>query len=240
MLLPERIANLPVVQQIDTEALIGVVFTQSPSRSYSEAIAFAKKARVYGEIRFEKKLIHYAVFGRDKTQASLAIAVTNAVKAWKDTKFFAHSRLLSQNQRVEEVLRCYLDSLEVADPKSYCHGVFRHLSEKYMNGVMSNAVDKIRRSILVSRVPILAKFGFVSRKTSIQPDRYLIPCRMLHGFVEYALFRDALKSPTENDLKSLAVKRGSYWCPHFRASNFRKLADTNLNESDEHHTLEQS
>lgn len=74
------------------------------------------------------KLFHCAVFGMDKAQASCAVMVIEAVKNWKHTRIFARGRVLERHYNVVEVLRCYLNSLEVADQKAHCHFLYRDLS----------------------------------------------------------------------------------------------------------------
>lgn len=52
-------------------------------------------------------------------------------------------------------------------------------------------------------------------------DRHLIPCRMLQGFTQ-ELVRDRVAS-AKDSINALAVRRGSFWCPHFDPSNFGRL-----------------
>lgn len=51
--------------------------------------------------------------------------------------------------------------------------------------------------------------------------RYLVPCRMIQGFV-----REVVRNPVagpEDSIKAAAVRRGSFWCPHFDPKKFQSL-----------------
>lgn len=183
-----RITSLIDSQNASAQNLIGVAFPKSTSRSYDVTVDLSKKATVYGEITLGKKLFHCAVFGLDKTQASYAIMVLEAVKNWKHTRIFARGRVLERHCNVVEVLKCYLNSLESADRNAHCHFVYRDLA-----------------------------FYQLGKETS----RYRIPCRMLQGFTQEVV-RDRLTSESDA-IQALAVRRGSFWCPHFAPGDFGKL-----------------
>lgn len=125
---PARITSLLDSQKVSVQNLIGVAFPKSSSRSYAVTVAHAKNATAYGEIIIGDKLFHCAVFGLDKAQASYATMVLEAVKDWKHTRIFARGRVLEQHYNVVEVLRCYLNSLEVVDQNAHCHFVYRDLA----------------------------------------------------------------------------------------------------------------
>lgn len=52
-------------------------------------------------------------------------------------------------------------------------------------------------------------------------EKYLVPCRMLQGFTQ-ELVRDELAAPKDM-VHAGAVRRGSFWCPHFEPSIFGKI-----------------
>ena len=125
---PARITSLIDSQKASAQNLIGVAFPKSSSRSYAVTVAHAKNATAYGEVTIGDKLFHCAVFGLDKAQASYATIVLEAVKNWKHTRIFARGRVLDRHYNIVEVLKCYLNSLEVADRTAHCHFVYRDLA----------------------------------------------------------------------------------------------------------------
>jgi|GEM_PF-4261322 len=185
---PARITSLIDSQEASTQNLIGVAFPKSSSRSYAVTVAHAKNATAYGEVTIGDKLFHCAVFGLDKTQASYATMVLETVKNWKHTRIFARGRVLERHYNVVEVLKCYLNSLELADQKAHCHFVYRDLS---------------------------------SVRLGKEANRHLIPCRMLQGFTQEVV-RDRV-ADSKNSIQALAVRLGSFWCPHFDPSYFEHL-----------------
>lgn len=187
---PERITSFIDSQNLSVKNLIGVAFSKSSSRSYSTTVALARNATTYGELSIGNTLFHCAVFGLDKTQASYAVMVIDAVKNWKQTKIFAQGRLLERHYNVTETLKCYLNSLESRDKKAHCHFVYRDLA--------------------------FFQFGK-------EVDRHLIPCRMLQGFAQ-EVTRDQVAKP-EDAMHALAIRQGSFWCPHFDPSLFKKLSE---------------
>jgi hypothetical protein len=52
-------------------------------------------------------------------------------------------------------------------------------------------------------------------------EQYLVPCRMLQGFTQ-ELVRDEIAAPKDR-VHAAGVRRGSFWCPHFDASGFKKI-----------------
>lgn len=54
-------------------------------------------------------------------------------------------------------------------------------------------------------------------------EKYLVPCRMLQGFTQ-ELVRDELATPKDM-VHAAAVRRGSFWCPHFDSTAFQKVLD---------------
>lgn len=52
-------------------------------------------------------------------------------------------------------------------------------------------------------------------------EKYLVPCRMLQGFTQ-ELVRDELATPKDM-AHAAAVRRGSFWCPHFDSAGFAKV-----------------
>lgn len=191
-----RIASLTDSQKASSQNLIGVAFPKSSSRSYATTVALAKNANGYGEINVGDKLFHCAVFGFDKAQASYAVMVLEAAKNWKHTRIFARGRILERHYNVVEVLKCYLNSLEVSDRKAHCHFVYRDLA--FLN------------------------FGK-------EADRHLIPCRVLQGFTREVV-QDRV-GDTSDAILSLAVRRGSFWCPHFDPSAFGKIEEAKVSEA---------
>lgn len=116
-------------QKESVEGLIGVIFSKSRSSNYEVTVAIAKTAKLYGETTIGKAILHYAVFGRDKSEASKAVAVISAVKDWKNTKLFARGRLLERHYNVDAVLKCYLNSLEIENHEAHCHFIYDDMAD---------------------------------------------------------------------------------------------------------------
>jgi hypothetical protein len=188
---PARNTNLVNPEADSSQNLIGVIFANSKSPSYAVTVELARSAKAYEESTIGGRLYHRVVFGLDKSEASRAVAVIDAVQAWKGTRLFARGRLLERHYNVVDTLRCYLNSLEVKDAKSHCHFVYRDL------------------------VSMFAK-----------SETYLIPCRMLKGFTREPVRSQA--SDPKDAIQAAAVRRGSFWCPHFDPSKFTKIQDKNL------------
>lgn len=187
---PARITSLIDSQNASSKNLIGVAFPKSTSRSYLVTVDLAKNAAAYGEITIGDKLFHCAVFGMDKTQASYAVMVLEAVKNWKHTRIFARGRILERHYNVVEVLKCYLNSLESSDHKAHCHFIYRDV----------------------------AFFRLGS-----EAEKHRIPCRMLQGFTR-ELVHDRVVGPIKA-VQALAVRHGSFWCPHFEPSEIAPLGE---------------
>lgn len=64
----------------------------------------------------------------------------------------------------------------------------------------------------------LGNFRFGQR--TAPEDRHLIPCRMLQGFTQHTVV-DNVSTP-EDAITALAIRRGSFWYPHFDASAYKK------------------
>ena len=58
-----------------------------------------------------------------------------------------------------------------------------------------------------------------------EADSYLVPCRMLQGFVQDVI-RDPVASG-QHMIKAAAVRRGCFWCPNFDKTKFKKLKPEN-------------
>lgn len=181
-------------QKESVEGLIGVIFSKSRSSKYEIAVAIAKTAKLYGEMKIGKTILHYAVFGKNKAEASKAVAVVGDVKDWKNTKLFARGRLLERHYNVDAVLKCYLNSLEIENCEAHCHFIYDD---------MADAIT----------IPMQVH------------GRYRVPCRMIQGFV-----REVVRNPVagpEDSIQSAAVRRGSFWCPHFDPRKFQAITQEN-------------
>lgn len=181
-------------QKESVEGLIGVIFSNSRSSNYEVTVAIAKTAKLYGETTVGKTILHYAVFGRDKSETSKAVAVIGAVKDWKNTKLFARGRLLERHYNVDAVLKCYLNSLEIENYEAHCHFIYDDMA------------DAITFPMQVH-------------------GRHRVPCRMIQGFV-----REVVRNPVagpEDSIQAAAVRRGSFWCPHFDPKKFQSLTQEN-------------
>jgi hypothetical protein len=150
---PVRITALSQPEAASAKNLIAVAFPKSPSKSYEMVVDLAKKALSYDEVTLGNKMFHCAVFGKDKSQASNAIIVIDAVKDWKQTRIFVRGRILERHYNVVETLRCYLDSLESLDPKAYCNFVYTDLADEFS----------------LFNIPV--------------KGTYFVPCRKLEGFM---------------------------------------------------------
>lgn len=188
---PTQNKSLIDPQKESVEGLIGVIFSKSRSSNYEVTLAIAKTAKLYGEASIGKTTLHYAIFGRDKMEASKAVAVISAVRDWKNTKLFARGRILERHYNVDAVLKCYLNSLELENHEAHCHFIYDDMA------------DAITFPMHVH-------------------GRHLVPCRMIQGFVRDVV-RDPVAGPKDS-IQAAAVRRGSFWCPHFDPTKFRELA----------------
>lgn len=196
---PAQNKSLIDPQKESVEGLIGVIFSKSRSSNYETTVAIAKSAKLYGEASIGKTILHYAVFGRDKSEASKAVAVIGAVREWKNTKLFARGRILERHYNVDAVLKCYLNSLELENREAHCHFIYDDMAD-------------------VITFPMRVH------------GRYLVPCRMIQGFVRDVV-RDPVAGP-EDSIQAAAVRRGSFWCPHFDPKKFQLLSEEREAKSD--------
>lgn len=189
---PARITSIEESKTASEGNLISVAFPKSTSKNYLAMVELAKKALFYGETKLGGRIYHCAVFGCSKIQASTAVMVVEVVKDWNGTKIFVGGRPLERFYNVERTLRCYLNSFDAIDVKAHCHFIYSDVADE------------------------------VSMMKIVKHGKYLVPCRMLEGFVREVV-RNPIAGP-EADIQAAAIRRGCYWCPNFNPKDFRKTS----------------
>lgn len=186
------------------EGSVAAIFPKARGAAYDAAVNFAAQAEKYETVTVGNTLFHCAVFGRDRSQAALALALVRNMRRVKDLQVLAGGKLLQEHARVESVLACYLEASANADPRAHC-------------------VEMIHQSRLVERVlsspdtasPFADLGSWEASAAPRQTDPVIaFPCRYLRskGFK----FQPGHPSSQPDQLKAAAVREGCDWCPHFR------------------------
>jgi len=108
------------LHQESKQHLLAISFPRSRAASYDAALTIAHQAAKYGEVTIGKQLLHFAVFGRDKTDATRACAILKYIGSIAGLQVYAGGKMLQQTYWVTEVLTCYLNSLACDDWKAHC------------------------------------------------------------------------------------------------------------------------
>ena len=178
------------------EQVLAVSFPKSKAAGYAPALNLAEQADKYAEVDLNGSVMHYAVFGSNRAQIGMALALVRYLKGVKATQFYARGQLIVEQHRIEEVLSCFMESSACNDPLAHC------------NKVVS---DPFARS----------DQGGVSFDIGA-PDSYLMPCAYLTRFGAVALHEKHPASPVDQ-IQAKAVKLGCDWCPNFNPGDFKKL-----------------
>lgn len=183
---------------------VAVVFSKTRGSGYDAGVNFAKQAEKYDETTIGSTLFHFAVFGRTREQAAIALALIRNMRSVKSLQIIAGGKLLQESSNTEAVLSCYLDSAALDDPRAHCVEMIHdsHLVDRFLSSpdssslVVSLDIEFLRRS---NRTERLVAF----------PCRYL---RWQRGFK----FQPGHPSSPKAQLQAASVRCGCDWCPNFK------------------------
>ncbi|AEV24602.1 hypothetical protein Dsui_0182 [Azospira oryzae PS] len=188
---------------IVTESLSGsvaVVFSKTRGSGYDAGVNFSKQASLYEEVALGASLFHFAVFGKNREQAALALALIRNMRSTKGLQIIAGGKLLQEWPRVESVLSCYLDSSALPDPRAHCCQMVHesHLVERFLSGADLPYIQLDFLNPTKDRAGIVVAF----------------PCRYLRS--RNFRFQPGHPSSAEDQLLAAAVREGCDWCPNFQ------------------------
>lgn len=179
--------------QASLDCLLVVSFPKSNSKYYAFAVSIAEGAERYGVASIGGKPMHVAVFGLAQADVGRASALIGYTRGWKGAFIFVGGKIVHDSYRLEEVLKCYLESCHCRDTKAHCHFV----------------IDD----------PFGSESGshFFERASS---DKYIFPCKHL---VTWFRFQDDHPSSVEDQIQAAGVEFGCNLCPNFVPNDFRKV-----------------
>lgn len=186
---------------------LAIAFPKTRSANYGAAVSFARRAVFYEETEVEGTLYHFAGFGSDRAQVSLALSATRLMLNIKGTMFYAGGKLVMERFRIESVLSCYLTACGSKDYRAHCHTV---INDPFQ--VKSAASDSFSLDMM----------DFVRMDSQTPTVQCLFPCRFLAGFSDMGL-SGRHPSSQEDQIQAAAVRRGCDWCPSFRPGDFKKI-----------------
>lgn len=181
---------------------VAVVFSKTRGSGYDAGVNFAKQAEKYDEATIGSTLFHFAVFGRTREQAALALALIRNMRSTKGLQVIAGGRMLQDWPRVETILTCYLNASALQNPKAHCVEMVNeaHLVERFLSGdgrsYISLDLDFLR--------PTKEKSGRVVP----------FPCRYLRS--RNFTFQPGHPASESDQLRAAAVREGCDWCPNFK------------------------
>jgi hypothetical protein len=188
-----------------TAHLMAVSFSKTSSQLYPLALKLAQAAEKYDEAVIGNKLMHFAVFARNRNDAASALLFLRYATGWKSTQVFAGGKLITNIYRVKEVLECYLEATACDDRKAHCYKI---INDPYSEFPYAYAMGV---TIRVSLEP--------EQKEDINVDRYVFPCSKLHGHFK---FMTDHPSTAEDQIQARAVEIGLDWCPFFNKREYIK------------------
>ena len=153
----------------------------------------AEGAERYGVAAVGGKPMHIAVFGLTQADAGRASALIGYTRGWKGAFIFVGGKIVHDSYRLEEVLKCYLESCHCRDTKAHCHFVIDDPFEA-------------------------APGSQLSRQAS--SDKYIFPCKHL---VTWFHFQSDHPSSVEDQIQAAGVEFGCNFCPNFVPNDFRKI-----------------
>lgn len=182
--------------------LISIVFLKSSSRSYPYAVSLARNADKYLENGTDGYPVHYAVFGRDKEGASLALTLLGLIEGWQGVQVYTQGVLQPNVKVVTLVLNCYLKALQTYDTAAYCHVAI----ENPMRGSIGDCMT-------------IEQVLDVSGRMQGEYHTYLSPCR----FLSHMILRPGHSASIDDQIQAQAVSSGCHFCPLFDIKAFRKI-----------------
>lgn len=194
----------PLVDSIGQ--LMGVVFAANSSTNYSLAVRVSSKALRYAAVKMDGRLRHFVVFGKERNDASRALALLEMARDWKSLKVFVDGRLLSIPWGALPVLTCYTKALACDDWRAHCYRVIDDPSDE--------SGHRNRREFRV-------QLGGGGRDAP-KPKRFLFPCSYLR--TNFRFTSDHPSTPRDQ-IQAGAVDNGCDWCPCFAAEAYKELED---------------
>jgi hypothetical protein len=186
---------------------LAIAFPKSRSANYGAAVNFARNAVHYTDTEIDGNTYHFAGFGTDRAQVTLALSVTKLLLNIKGTMFYAGGKLVMERFRIESVLSCYLTACGSKDYRAHCHTV---INDPF--GSKSLPGEKFSMSMM----------DFIRDDSQAPAVQCLFPCRFLAGFTDMGLSGQH-PSSQEDQIQAAAVRRGCDWCPSFHPEDFKKL-----------------
>lgn len=110
--------NNDLIEMSRERYFLVVVFFNSKSQFYDDAVRFAKKSSAYGEFVNGKTTTHVAAFSREKDQAIIALKLCRLLSGLRNVSYYIKGKPAGNN--FMNVLGCYVDSHECSDYRAYC------------------------------------------------------------------------------------------------------------------------
>lgn len=184
---------------------VAVVFSKTRGSGYDAGVNFARQADRYEEAVVGGSLFHFAVFGRAREQAALALALIRNMRSTKGLQIIAGGKLIQEWLRVESVLACFLNASALSDNRAHCVEMVHesHLIERFLS--------REDRKIVSLDIEFL--------KTTKEYSGRVIafPCRYLRS--RNFRFQCGHPASKEDQLQAAAVREGCDWCPNFRSNS---------------------
>ena len=184
-----------------------VAFPKSRSVNYAASVHFAKQANLYEEREIAGKLYHFSAFGQDRSQASIALSVTNLLLKIKGTSFYAGGKLIAAPYRIQSVLTCYLESCGANDYRAHCHKVINDPFQSH-----SQPEERFSMSMM----------DFLRGPSQAPAVQCIFPCRYLASYSGTGLSSQHPSSQVDQ-IQAAAVRHGCDWCPSFHPEDFKKI-----------------
>lgn len=199
-----RIEDLPFDPcELSKKWLIVVMFLQSRSSNYKEAVSIAGSATYFQQIIIEGKQINLAGFDKTHKDISKFMTLQGLIYGWKGTRFFAGGRPLANPYSCNETLNCYLLSLSCRNIEAYCFQVVNHPFYKD---------ERLSSGGLTLAISIKPQKDNIFEMKEKPPPLLLKPCKRLEA---YGLSRYH-PSDIIDQVQSMAVELNIDWCPNFK------------------------
>ena len=176
--------------------MIEIIFPQSSSPSYIEAVRIAKASKEYRQEGEGHGLIHIARFELIRDQILLASDLINLVYRLHGVRVKINGHPIRSPYSIQGVIDCYAKSCLANDQRSYCWDI------RPGGSLRVGALIKIRISLEEEEEQPPTSSVLVS------------PCQLLRIYHRHDL------SSLRDQLQAEAVKQGVWWCPHLHIDQF--------------------
>lgn len=182
---------------------VAVVFSKTRGAGYDAGVNFAKQAENYEETTVGSTLFHFAVFGRTREQAALALALIRNMRSVNSLQIIAGGRMLQDCPRIETILTCYLNASALTDPRAHCVEMVHesHLVERFLSSQDSEVIS--------------IELDFLKTTKEYSGRVVAFPCRYLRS--RCFKFQPGHPASEADQLLAAAVREGCDWCPNFNA-----------------------